>query len=256
MSSQFDRLENRLQAFIENSLSRLPWRHNNQPRLAAPLIATVRTQLELETRSNDPLPDCLNLFMHPDNCSAWESHLEWVAWLKQVLLDMTADSGRSFGREPEIRFIPDSGIGLTNLRLVLTFQDVHVSSTAVLTAEADPLEPQPSDSWTGPYLILESSKTYPLTNPVTNLGRREDNDLVVSDPRVSREHAQIRIIHGECVLFDLNSTAGTFVNGRRVTNHNLRPGDVIAIAGVSLIFGQESPAAPRNTGTSPAQLKP
>lgn len=256
MSSQFDRLENRLQAFIENSLSRLPWRQNNQPRLAAPLITAVRTQLELETRSNEPLPDSLNLFMHPDNCSAWESHQDWLVWLRQVLMDMTTDSGRSFAREPEIRFIPDSGISLTNLRLVLTFQDVHVSSTAVLTPEADPLDSLPADTWAGPYLILESSKTYPLSTPVINIGRRENNDLVISDPRVSREHAQIRIIHGECVLFDLNSTAGTFVNGHRVTNHNLRPGDVIAIAGVSLIFGQESPAAPHSTGTSPAQLKP
>ena len=125
-----------------------------------------------------------------------------------------------------------------------------------MTADTDPLEPPQNDAWNGPYLILESSKTYPLSNPVTNIGRREGNDLVVSDPRVSRDHAQIRIIHGECVLFDLNSTGGTFVNGHRINTHSLRPGDVIAIAGVSLIFGQDTPAAPRSTGTSPAQLNP
>jgi len=255
MSSQFDRLENRLQAIIENSLNRLPW-HNNQPRLAAAVISTARTQLELDNRVNEPLPDCLNLFMHPENCKAWEAHPEWVTWLKRALLDMTVESGRSFDREPEIRFIPDSDIDQKNLRLVLTFQEVQVNSTAVLTPEADPLEAPQTDQWTGPYLIFESSKTYPLSNTVTNIGRREDNDLVVADPRVSRDHAQIRIVHGECILFDLNSTGGTYVNGHRITNHSLRPGDVIAIAGVNLIFGQETPAAPRSTGTSPAQLNP
>lgn len=255
MSSQFDRLENRLQAFIENSLSRLPW-HKDQPRLAAPLISEIRAQLELDNRSTEPLPDCFNLFMSPDNCTAWEQHPEWVDWLKRVLLDMTVESGRSFSREPEIRFLSEDGMESKNLRLVLTYQEGKVSSTAVLTADADPLEPPQNDAWNGPYLILENSKTYPLINPVTNIGRREDNDLIVSDPRVSRNHAQIRIIHGECVLFDLNSTGGTFVNGHRINTHSLRPGDVIAVAGVSLIFGQDTPAAPRSTGTSPAQLNP
>ena len=121
MSSQFDRLENRLQAFIENSLSRLPW-HKDQPRLAAPLISEVRAQLELDNRSSEPLPDCFNLFMNPDNCNAWEQHPEWVDWLKRVLLDMTVESGRSFSREPEIRFLSEDGMEPKNLRLVLTYR--------------------------------------------------------------------------------------------------------------------------------------
>lgn len=253
MSSRLDRLESRLQALIESSLNRLPWR-NSQPRLAADLVSSLRAQLALDDRSTEPLPDSFNLFMHPENCKAWEVHSDWVNWLNRVLLDMAAESNRSYARDPEIRFIPDSDLDGKSVRTVLTYQDVDVNSTAVMAAESDPIETSHAETWSGPYLMLENSKTYPINQTVINIGRREDNDLVLPDPRVSREHAQIRIIHGECVLFDLNSTGGTSVNGRRVNTHNLRPGDVISLAGVNIIFGQETPAGSQTTGTSPAQL--
>jgi pSer/pThr/pTyr-binding forkhead associated (FHA) protein len=45
------------------------------------------------------------------------------------------------------------------------------------------------------------------------------------------------------VLFDLNSNGGTFVNGQRTNQSVLHPGDVISLAGVSLIFGQDLTAS-------------
>ena len=63
----------------------------------------------------------------------------------------------------------------------------------------------------------------------------------IDDPRVSRNHAQLRAIKGRYVVFDLNSTGGTFINGRRASQGVLYPGDVISLAGVMLIFGQDNP---------------
>jgi pSer/pThr/pTyr-binding forkhead associated (FHA) protein len=68
-----------------------------------------------------------------------------------------------------------------------------------------------------------------------------DNQLIIDDPRVSRNHAQLRAIKGRFVVFDLNSTGGTFVNGQRASQTVLYPGDVISLAGVALIFGQDNP---------------
>ncbi|MBK6645463.1 MAG: FHA domain-containing protein [Anaerolineales bacterium] len=48
-------------------------------------------------------------------------------------------------------------------------------------------------------------------------------------------------IKGRFVVFDLNSTGGTFVNGQRTSQSVLYPGDVISLAGVALIFGQDNP---------------
>jgi pSer/pThr/pTyr-binding forkhead associated (FHA) protein len=68
-----------------------------------------------------------------------------------------------------------------------------------------------------------------------------DNQLVIDDPRISRNHAQLRAIKGRYVIFDLNSTGGTFVNGQRTSQSVMYPGDVISLAGVPLVFGQDNP---------------
>jgi pSer/pThr/pTyr-binding forkhead associated (FHA) protein len=92
------------------------------------------------------------------------------------------------------------------------------------------------------YLIIEGgAKIHPLNESLMNIGRRLENQIVVDDSRVSRNHAQLRAIKGSFVLFDLNSTGGTFVNGERIHQVELSPGDVISLAGVALIFGQGDP---------------
>jgi pSer/pThr/pTyr-binding forkhead associated (FHA) protein len=105
------------------------------------------------------------------------------------------------------------------------------------------------------FLIIEGVKVFALAKAVVNIGRRMDNQLVIDDPRVSRNHAQLRAINGRFVLFDLNSTGGTFVNGQRTNQTILYPGDVISLAGVALIFGQDNP--PHHTDTKDtAPLRP
>jgi pSer/pThr/pTyr-binding forkhead associated (FHA) protein len=54
-------------------------------------------------------------------------------------------------------------------------------------------------------------------------------------------HAQLRLVRGQFVIFDLDSTGGTFVNGQRIRQQALRAGDVISLAGVPLVYGQETP---------------
>ncbi len=253
MSSQFDRIENRLQALIENSLNRLPWR-NAQPRMAIPLITALRDQLELDPQSDAPLPDRINIFLHPDNCDDWEARADWQEWLSRVITELSSELTRKFAREPEVRFVPEADLDRKNVKVLLTYQDVDISSTAVLPTEADPAIFTSGGQKSGSFLILEGNQVFPLKSAVINIGRRDGNDLVLPDIRISREHAQIRIIHGDCVLFDLNSTGGTYVNGQRITTHTLKPGDVIGLAGTNLIFGQESQDLRRSSGTSPAHL--
>ncbi len=91
------------------------------------------------------------------------------------------------------------------------------------------------------FLIIEGVKVFPLQKAVVSIGRRLDNTLILDDPRVSRTHAQLRAIKGRYVIFDLNSTGGTYVNGQRVSQNALYAGDVIWLAGVTLVFGQDNP---------------
>src|SRR5215469_16816760 len=79
------------------------------------------------------------------------------------------------------------------------------------------------------------------------LGRQGDNDLVLLDNRISRQHARI-VRDGEGYLVeDARSRHGTFVNGERVDSRPLKSGDSIAL-GISdayrLTFVLEEPVLP------------
>ena len=91
------------------------------------------------------------------------------------------------------------------------------------------------------YLIVDGVDVIQLDQLSVNIGRRADNQVVVHDQRVSRLHAQLRVVNGEFVIFDLDSKGGTFVNGKLIHQHTLRPGDVISLSGVPIIFGQDAP---------------
>ena len=68
------------------------------------------------------------------------------------------------------------------------------------------------------------------------IGRDPQNDVVLDDRRVSRKHAEVRLRLGRYTLYDLQSTNGTYVNGRRVAEMVLSDGDRISIGGVELQF--------------------
>jgi sigma-B regulation protein RsbU (phosphoserine phosphatase) len=64
-----------------------------------------------------------------------------------------------------------------------------------------------------------------MTRTPFTVGRKVDKDLVIADPRVSRDHAQISQEGQEFFLVDLGSKHGTFVNGERIQRQKLERGD-------------------------------
>jgi pSer/pThr/pTyr-binding forkhead associated (FHA) protein len=70
----------------------------------------------------------------------------------------------------------------------------------------------------------------PLANGTLSIGRDPSADVSFSsDPMTSRRHATIEWDGSHYLLRDQGSTNGTFVNGARVTEHVLQPGDQIRI---------------------------
>ena len=71
---------------------------------------------------------------------------------------------------------------------------------------------------------------------LNTLGRAEDNQIQVTGPGVSRRHARIMATSVGFVIADLDSQNGTFVNGERITEHELVDGDRVLIGEVELIY--------------------
>lgn len=73
----------------------------------------------------------------------------------------------------------------------------------------------------------DQQRTIPLTKLPFTVGRRTEKDLVIADPRVSRDHAEITLVGNDHVLTDLSSKHGTFVNGEKIERRKLLHGDRI-----------------------------
>jgi general secretion pathway protein A len=78
------------------------------------------------------------------------------------------------------------------------------------------------------------------------IGRTPDNDLQIDSKFVSRHHCQIVTQLDSCVIEDLNSTNGIFVQSKRVRQYNLNDGDVVQIGQHEIMYMDER--APRLRG--------
>ena len=89
--------------------------------------------------------------------------------------------------------------------------------------------PSISPAW----LLIEepglSEKRFEIKETVTSIGTGVDNDIVLKDKAVSRHHAKIRIEGQKYFIYDLASTNGTKVNGRKITKKSINEGDDIEI---------------------------
>jgi hypothetical protein len=97
-----------------------------------------------------------------------------------------------------------------------------IDATAVLR----PAQPKQATRW-----LEVDGRRYPLHAPVTIIGRGADADVRLSDPGVSRRHAQVQLLGPHVRVVDLGSTNGTVVHGRRVASADLRDGE-------SFVLGQ------------------
>ena len=99
----------------------------------------------------------------------------------------------------------------------------------------------PSAQTTSFCWLLKDGKRLPL-RPGENILGRDEADIHIDSPTVSRRHASIRISGTEAVLEDLGSKNGTFANGERVsTVVRLKDGDEVQIGSVVSRFRMTSP---------------
>lgn len=189
----------------------------------------------------DGVPEAPNMYVllvHPDQVEALLGSPAFLDELAGLLRQASIEGGLRLSGPLSLRVEPGWGLALgeVQVRAQDSLHDLSPTSGLSLYPDAH-LPAMPREA----FLIVDGVRVFPLDIAVVNIGRREDNQLMIDDPRVSRLHAQLRLVRGQFVIFDLDSTGGTFVNGQRVRQQALRAGDVISLAGVPLVFGQETP---------------
>ncbi|QGG96644.1 FhaA domain-containing protein [Actinomarinicola tropica] len=85
-------------------------------------------------------------------------------------------------------------------------------------------------------LLLPTGERVVLGEYVVTIGRMPDSTVVLADPNVSRNHAEVRPQGDGYVVVDLGSTNGTRVNGVKVTQQELRDGDDLTFGNTRMTF--------------------
>lgn len=186
-------------------------------------------------------PSSFVVGLHPMDYAAIAEHrIEIEASLAQQVMELARQGGFVLAGSPKVTVRPDPAVARLSVvaRPHPGEPDGHFH-TQVLERQVPPPQANPRPAW----LIVGGRRNIPLTKAVVTLGRRLDNEVVLDDARVSRQHAQLRWRYGHYVLYDLGSKGGTTVNGVPTQECLLQSGDVISLAGVQIIYVEDEPPA-------------
>ena len=105
-----------------------------------------------------------------------------------------------------------------------------------------------------------SQKNFPLPSDITVIGRRHDCDLCIPLMAVSRRHCQLSQNDDTLKIRDLESKAGTFLNGKRISEAAVQAGDYITIGPLTFLLqigGEPTEIVPpEQARKTPSQQKP
>jgi signal transduction histidine kinase len=82
----------------------------------------------------------------------------------------------------------------------------------------------------------DQGRRFELEESIVRLGRDSQSRIQIHDTEVSRHHAEMRLTDRDYVISDLNSSNGTYVNGRRVRQHSLLSGDQIEVGSTLMLY--------------------
>ena len=118
---------------------------------------------------------------------------------------------------------------------------------------AEELGPHAPAAWLHFKTGTMAGQSMPLKPDGTSIGRGEDNDIVINDATVSRQHALISTEEGRFFVEDQGSSTGTMVEGAAATRTLLASGATVQIGGTEAVFVQGE--ATNGAGTAPAMAR-
>jgi pSer/pThr/pTyr-binding forkhead associated (FHA) protein len=78
----------------------------------------------------------------------------------------------------------------------------------------------------------------------TTVGRLEDNIFQIAEPSVSSHHCEVLVRGKDVIVKDLNSTNGTFINGEKVAESPLKPGQILRLGQIEMRLETDAPTPP------------
>jgi hypothetical protein len=237
-------LEARLRLLIEGNAALDGFPPRLHRLLERELIRAMKTGSRMQPVNISPTnlvltaPDLYTLQLPTIEAQILLDHPTELDRLADKMQKVASRAGISFATLPLLHVVADPRSPAINIIADFSSPNLGNSCTYPLQGNLEAASVAPG-ILPNAFLIVNGLSTFSINIPVINIGRDPTNHLQLDDPQISRQHAQLRFIQGHFVIFDLDSRGGTFVNAVPVSSHILKPGDVIQLSRLPLVFGLE-----------------
>ena len=245
-------LEAKIGGIVEGAFSRA-FKSNVQPVELAHKLAKEMEDNQTRSLAHVYVPNHYRVFLSPQDREQFSSYEPALRKeLSDYLLEHARQEGLALTSRPALEFMTDDRLQVGEFGIqaqLLAPPEEEEEARGVEAApsagdfghtmvyspdrEARLLEPEPSRARA---LLVAEGKRNVLGGERAVIGRSRDCDVVLSDPNVSRRHAELRREGDGWKVVDLGSTNGVKVNRRRVDEARLRSGDTITLGLVDLTF--------------------
>ena len=246
-------LESKIAGLVEGTFSRA-FRSEVRPVEIARKLAREMEEHKSFSVSRTYVPNEYRVFLSPRDRARFAAYEEALAGeLGGYLLEHARRERLAMLSKPLIEFETDDRLGLGEFGIqTRVVQPEHeeerepesdpMGRTMIYSNAgrvAEPLEERARARQQTALLLIEGRRM--VVGPAgVSLGRSRQCDVVLDDPNISRQHAEIRPRGGSWVLTDLGSTNGSSINGRRIEQPEvIKPGDEIELGTLVLTFELE-----------------
>jgi pSer/pThr/pTyr-binding forkhead associated (FHA) protein len=103
-----------------------------------------------------------------------------------------------------------------------------------------------------------TGRSYELKVEKSTIGRLEDNSFQIPEQSVSSHHCEVLLKGNDVLIKDLNSTNGTYINGEKISEKTLKPGQILRLGSIEVRLegdGGSAPAGASGAAAVPAEKK-
>jgi hypothetical protein len=248
-------IEQKIESLFEGAFGRA-FRRNVQPVELARKLAKEMDDYKMVSVSQVYAPNEYVIYLSPGDREQFESYEPaLIKELEQYLTEHSRREGYVLLSKPDVSFETDEDLevglfGIANRMIQRESPEAEPEAapepgatrvyratpadTEAASAEELGLEPEPEPVAS----VTVGGKAYDIRKPSMVIGRSKESDIRVSDPNVSRRHAEIRQEGSTYWIVDLGSTNGISVNGRSLRRSKLDDGDRITLGSTEVVFGR------------------
>ncbi len=233
------RIESLMEQLVEEPFMRLFAGTLLPQEVASRFVRALERSVQTDPNGRAEIAGRYHILLHPEDLQALQdSHPDLETALTTALTSLVRRMPIRLRCAPHVDLQADPNVPRHDVRILPQQETPTEERTRDLDVERVTEVARVTAATGVPkaYLLLDGRRVFDLQKPLIRIGRALDNDLIIENAGVSRHHAQLRLRYGRFMLQDLDSSAGTTVNGQPVHETLLQSGDLIALAGVKLLY--------------------